>query len=204
MFGSYPCAPGFNNLPCYTNTYFYCSLCDGIVRPKIVKVASVSSTGDVEGLLPVLRCKSHFVKGFQPNLPITTLWGLTPKTDSVSILHERMARAYSWVQKLDVLTIIGVLGFILSSIAAVVVGFVIDASLMVNVSRLLLPCVFVGLGGGLFLLSSLSAYFSRLYFKEWLNFSRDYIQCCELVCIQGGVNRYKMLTSQPPTCCLKN
>lgn len=131
MFGSIPCYPGYNNIPAYSNSYFYCTLCDGVVSPTNVDIAIVvpnKPTAHSESKLSVLRCKNHPVKGLHSGGPITSLRGLIPFSSTLlEETHQKMLNLCARVHCLDVLTVCGTLIASLLAITGAILQFIVAA-----------------------------------------------------------------------------
>ncbi|ANG66321.1 hypothetical protein [Chlamydia gallinacea] len=200
MFGSYPCYPGFQDRLSYVGTYFYCSICHGVVSPQEVSVAVVDPQGHPRGLAAVLRCKNHAIQGTYSSGPLTTLWGLVPKHPEAVSVRERMSHLCFRVRNLDILTLISSLGGGGLILAGIVLCVIVASPTVLGLPLWSLSIMICGVGCSLCLLGAILNYFARNYLRKWLRLSQDYVQCCSLVAVQEGTEKYAVLTEFPPSC----
>lgn len=200
MFGSFPCYPGFKDRQLYLGTHFYCSSCEGIVSPREVKVAVIDGKGTSVGFLSVLRCKHHMIKGTYPSGPITTLWGLHPVDSLATNLREQMYNVCVRVRNLDILSILSVIFGGVCCFLGLVFGLIVIHPVVLGFHHWFLPAILLSVGIGMFAIGMGSMYLSRLRVREWLGLSKDYIARCELMHVQGGTEKYAVLTDFPPSC----
>lgn len=200
MFGSYPCYPGFRDRLSYVGTYFYCSICQGVVTPQEVSVTVVDNNGHPSGIAEVLRCKSHTIQGTYSSGPLTTLWGLAPRSPKATVIRERMSHLCARVRNLDIFTLVSCLGGGGLLIAGVVFGLVLASPYVLGLPLWCFSVIICSVGFVLCLLGAIANYFSRIRLREWLRMSQDYIQYCDLVSVQKGTEKYVVLTEFPPSC----
>lgn len=199
MFGSIPCYPGYNNIPAYSNSYFYCTLCDGVVSPTNVDIAIVvpnKPTAHSESKLSVLRCKNHPVKGLHSGGPITSLRGLIPFSSTLlEETHQKMLNLCARVHCLDVLTVCGTLIASLLAITGAILQFIVAAPISTFI-----PLILFGVAIAFYLGTFLCTRISQKDTLRWQALSKNIIRSSHNVPVQAGTERYTLLTEFPPTC----